>query len=195
MANFGIYPQPGLIKVKMSRDRLSSEKEQKALYRPCTFYTKQALRNETVFEVESSLNTLEPAAHLIIGLHRISKGEKMEENPTSLLPYECRNYCVWHDGTLWDNFSLVHTTRSYGNIHLTDILPKSRVGLTINSLGDLMFYVDGKCQGLAATGVYDNSSDVHAVVTMLEGCQSIRVVKAGKSVVVCMVEVYHLKPT
>lgn len=182
MANFGIYPQPGLTEVKTSRDRLSSEKKQQAVYRPCTFYTKQSLRNETVFEIEATLNTMEPAAHLIIGLHRIPKGKKLDENPSSLLPYECSNYCVWHDGTLWDNFSIVHITRPYGTMHLTDILPKCRVGLTISSLGDLMFYVDGRCQGMAATGIFDNSSDVHAVVTMLEGCQSIRVVKAGELV-------------
>jgi len=164
----------------MSADHLSMEKLLKALYKPCTAYSKLPLHGETLFEIECTLNTLQPAAYLVFGLHRVPKGSHIAKASGPMLPYECKDYCVWHDGTLWDNFSSTPTARPYGDMHLTDLLPKCTVSLTISTLGDLMLYVDGRCQGLAALAVYSCSYDVYASATLLEGCKSIRVLKAGR---------------
>ncbi len=163
----------------MSLDRLSSEKHRKSLFKPCSVYSKQPILGNTVFEVEVALNSVDPATNIIIGLYRVSKGGKIVKS-VSLLPYECNGYCVWHEGTIWDNLSLVHTARPYGKVHLADLSPESRVALTVDCQGDLVFYVNGVCQGLAAVNVYDSTFDVYATLTMLEGCQSIRVMKAGE---------------
>lgn len=166
--------------MKVSRDHLMSEKHQKALYKPCTLYSKEPLHGETVFEVEVSLTSVDPASQLMIGLHRVPSKQQIVKSPTPLLPYEHDDYCVWHDGTLWNNFGRVHVTRAYGSIHLTDVMPRSRVGFTISSIGELAFYVDGANQGIATRIVHVDLFQVYAMVTMLEGCHSIRVVKAGE---------------
>ena len=163
----------------MSADHLSMEKHHKALYKPCTAYSKLPLHGESLFEIECTLNALTPAAYLVFGIHRVLKGKPIAMASGPLLPYGCNDYCVWHDGTLWDSFSSTPTARPYGNMHLTDLLPKCTVSLTISTQGELMLYVDGKNQGLAALAVYDSSHDVYAAVTLLEGCESIRVTKAG----------------
>ena len=180
--HFGVQVPPYLKDLAIiSDDTLQVQKKSDLLYQPCSVYSACPLGGKACFEVQVSLLSLRPVGHLMIGLTRLPRHYCMDQHHQAALPYESSNFCVWHNGAVWNNFSVVHTKVSYGKVHLTELKQQDRVGLAISLAGDLAFYVNGECQGLAARNVYLESCDVYAVATMLESCDSVSVVRSGKN--------------
>lgn len=168
----------------VSTDGVSVSKKGNVLYQPALVYSTQPLCELSCFEVEMSLISSHYAGKIMIGICRVPRYSHIAQlcNPTCV-PYESRDYCVWHNGALWNNLHPIHMKTSYGSVHLMDLKNHDRIGFVITITGDLAFYVNGECQGLAASNVYLESCDVYAVVAMLEGCNSITVSKSGKVVI------------
>lgn len=176
---FGAALQPSMKDVLISDDSLRVHKMKTISYKPCVIYSTQPLLGRSVFEVEVSLISTRPLGRLMIGICRMPKECPVTKFHLTPLPYESNDYCVWHNGALWNNLSIIHIKKSYGTVHLMSIKSKDRIGFLITGSGDLLFYVNGQCQGLAARNVYLEGCDVYAVVSMLETCHSITVTRSG----------------
>lgn len=153
----------------------------KSGYTPCSVYSRYPLNSISYFEVKVSLASSCRVGQLMIGVCRVPKHCTVSTCFPVSLPYESNNYCVWHNSALWNNFSVIHTKMSYGSIDLAEITTHDKIGVMITLAGDLMFYVNGKCQGLAARNIYLESCNVYAVATMLENCESLCVVRSSRS--------------
>ena len=167
--------------VILSDDYFTIKKKSGALYKPYSVYSRYPLNSISYFEVEVSLASSCRVGQLMIGVCRFPKHSTISTYHPVFLPYESNNYCVWHNSALWNNFSAIHTKVSYGFVHLAEITTHDRIGVMITLSGDLLFYVNGRCQGLAARNIYLESCNVYAVVTMLESCESLCVVQSSKS--------------
>ena len=155
-------------------------KSARMLYRPSIVYSAQPLNEQSFFEVKVTLLSSSCTGKVMLGVCRVPKGSPLSTYSIQKTPpYESSNFCMWHNSSLWNNLHPVHTKVSYGSIHLMDLKSNDRVGLDVSLAGDLFFYVNGQCQGLAAKNIYLESCDVYAVVTLLEGCDSISVTKSG----------------
>ena len=160
----------------ISSDQYQAQKNSNLLFAPCSFYSACPLSGHSSFEVEVSVVSVRPVGRLMLGITRVPKRCSIVK---TALPYESKNYCVWHNSAVWNNLTTVHTKTSYGSFSLADLKSLDRVGFTISLAGDLAFYVNSEFQGLAARNVYLESCDVYAVVTLLESCDSISVTRAG----------------
>lgn len=165
----------------LSDDNFQIKKKGGVLYKPCSVYSRYRLNSMSYFEVEVSLASSCRVGQLMIGVCRVPKHCTISSCYPVSLPYESSNYCVWHNSALWNNLSVIHTKVSYGSVHLAEIKTHDKIGVMITLAGDLMFYVNGKCQGLAARNVYLECCDVYAVATMLESCESLCVVRSSRS--------------
>lgn len=179
--SFGAQFHPSLRDVIiLSSDNFTVQKQRRESYKPCLVYSAHPLQGGSVFEVEMSLNSPHPAGRLIIGVCRVPKNCPVTQFQQATLPYESSDYCVWHDGAVWNNLSVIHTKKPYGSVHLMNLRSQDKVGFMITPASDLAFYVNGRCQGLAARNVHLESCDTYAVVTMLESCESIHIIKSGE---------------
>lgn len=163
----------------ISDDSFQIQKKSDVLYKPCSVYSVCPLNGRSCFGVEISVVSSRPVGRLMIGVYRVPKNCPLSRFNQSSLPYESSNYCVWHNSAVWNNFSVIHTKMSYGSVHLSTMKPGDKVGFTITLAGDLAFFVNDECQGLAARNIYLESCDLYAVATLLESCDSVSVVKSG----------------
>lgn len=163
----------------VSDDNYTVLKSGNITYKPYAVYSAKPLRETSFFEVQISLMLTYCTGKIMMGLCRVPKNSSITYFNHQTPLYEASNFCMWHNGAVWNSFSSIHTKISYGSIHLTDLKSLDRVGLNISLAGDLAFYVNGQYQGLAARNVYLESCDVYAVVVMLESCDSITVTKSG----------------
>ena len=89
-------------------------------------------------------------------------------------------YCVWSVDEV--NNKLVGysgpTERMYSSTNLENLREGDRLGLRMSHDGVLTF-VNGKSQGVAAQGVYQEGYDLYAVVDVYGQCEAVRITRAG----------------
>lgn len=190
---FGIQVHPSIKDlITISDDKFTIQKSRNVVYKPAIVYSTQPLNDTSIFEVQISLIPPCYAGKLMIGVCRMPKSRPITDFNHQALPYEASNFCMWHNSALWNNLTPIQTKMSYGSIPLMELKSQDRVGLTISLAGDLAFYINSQYQGLATKNVYLESSDVYAVVTMLESCDSITVTKSGMKLLICIVLCLYL---
>ena len=71
------------------------------------------------------------------------------------------------------------TEKKYGSTNLENLREGDRLGLRVSHDGVLTFFVNGKSQGVAAQGVYQDGYDLYAVVDVYANCRAVRITRAG----------------
>lgn len=78
--------------------------------------------------------------------------------------------------------------RYYGDVDLYHIRSGDRVGLKVDGNGELTFFMNGKSQGVAASGVYSKHGDqeVYVIVGVSNNDYSVRITRAGITILVVL---------
>lgn len=93
---------------------------------------------------------------------------------------EAPDHCVWSGSKLYNRLNQNgERERGYGKIDLDTLREGDRIGLRLSRDGDLMFFVNGQSQGLAAQGIYEKGYDVYAVVDIYGSCTATTITRAG----------------
>ena len=71
------------------------------------------------------------------------------------------------------------TQIKYGSTNLDNLREGDRLGLQVSHNGVLTFFVNGKSQGVAAQGVYQDGYDLYAVVDVIAKCKAVRITRSG----------------
>ena len=67
----------------------------------------------------------------------------------------------------------------YGNVNLFHLRGGDRVGIQMESSGELVFSVNGKSQGVAAKQLYDSDRELYVLVDVNESDYALRIKRAG----------------
>ena len=160
---------------------------------PCHYgvaYGAKVLKGTTEFEVEiTTYKTQWWKGTLKLGVMQCKARSKIKHSDIPQNSPGTTNYCIWHSG--WEDFrpsaienKLVGysgpTRMKYGFTNLHDLREGDRLGLRVSHDGVLTFFVNGKSQGVAAQGVYQDGYDLYPVVDVNAKCEAVRITRAGR---------------
>ena len=116
------------------------------------------------------------SGNLKVGIMSLEAGDVIYTPRYTPGDISCR---VWSTNCLYEFGS---KSKEYGEGDLDDVLrAKDTIGFQITREGDLSFFLNGRCQGVAFTGVYSNrKKDVYAVVDHYGQAVSTEIVRAGR---------------
>ena len=152
-------------------------------------YGAKVLRGTTEFEVEiTSYDGTKWTGTLKLGVMQCKAGSKIKHSDIPKFSPGTTNYCMWH--TNWgpnevDNKLVGYsgpTRKKYGSansVNLKNLRKGDRLGLRVSHKGVLTFFVNGKSQGVAAQGIYQDGYDLYPVVDVCGQCEAVRITRAG----------------
>jgi len=187
---FGFHPVHS-DRMKLSNDGLLAEKKDpREVYAYGVVYGHKVLRGMTEFEVEIASYGTVWAGTLKLGVmqHKAGSEIKLEEIPR--YSQDAKSYCMFSSGKLYNRLigcSADPVGKEYGSIDLDSLRKGDRVGMQISHDGVLIFFVNGKSQGVAAQDVYQKGFDVYAVVDVYAQCTAVKVTRAGISVMTAVI--------
>lgn len=166
--------------IKISDDGLSAEKKDPdSHYAHGVAYGARPLKGTAEFEVKISSYGTGWSGTLKLGVMRCKKDMPLISGPT--IPRyspEGVDHCVWSSDKLHNRLNAPVET-NYGLTNLDDLREGDRVGLRLSHDGVLVFFVNGKSQGIAAENIYDKNCDVYAVVDHYANCKATSITRAG----------------
>ena len=178
---------------KLSEDGLQAERiKPSETYNNGVVYGAKVLRGTTEFEVEITSYGAKTRMGIIwsgtirLGLMQCKAGSKIKYSDILSLSPGATNFCIWHTNYGADQVEnkLVScsgpTKKKYGSANLKNLRQGDRLGLRVSRDGVLTFFVNGKSQGVAAQGVYQDGYDLYSVVDVYGQCKAVRITRAGK---------------
>ena len=143
-------------------------------------YGAKVLRGTTEFEVEITSYETKWTGSLTLGVMQCEEGSKIKHNDIPQCLSSNKMYCVL-------SFELVNklagysgpTVKEYGSTNLENLREGDRLGLRVSHDGVLTFFVNGKSQGVAAQGVYQDGYDLYPVADLYGQCTAVRITRAG----------------
>lgn len=150
-------------------------------------YIAKPFRNLTEFEVRLlDCNNGRVGSSLKMGLmrRRVSTLDRTVSIPK--LSEHRDNSCMWFKSwykpksEFQNNFGAIHVLQFYGYIDLCELKQDDRLGLQLNAEGELSFFVNGICQGVAAHGMYESGYDLYGFLELVEGHMGVEITRAGK---------------
>ena len=165
--------------IKMSEDGMLAEKTK--LYGCGVVYGAKVLRGTTEFEVEITSCKTKWAGSLTLGVMQCVKGTKIKHSAIPQISLGAEMYCMWSSHRVLNKLVgyLGPTEKKYGSTNLENLREGDRLGLRVSHDGVLTFFVNGKSQGVAAQGVYQDGYDLYAVVDVYANCKAVRITRAG----------------
>lgn len=172
--------------IKLSGDNYTTANRKEELLSDSGItYSALPLNGTSEFEIE--VLRAEPGkGSMSLGVTRVEKGHKLKPELMELVR-KIRgfvNSCIWNTGKVYNTLGVSDSgsiSKNYGYVDISNLEKGSRVGLQLSLYeGSLSFFVDGRHQGFAAKGVYDDRFDVYAVVEHTGGCCGTRITRAGK---------------
>ena len=176
--------------IKLSKNGLLAERINPShTYCGGVVYGAKVLRGTTEFEVKITSYGSVWSGSLKLGVMQYKAGSKIKRSDIPQYSRGTPNYCIWHSDLKDFHPSAVDKTlvgysgptrMKYGSANLNDLREGDRLGLQVSHDGVLTFFVNGKSQGVAAQGVYQDGYDLYSVVDVYGQCKAVRITRAGK---------------
>ena len=165
--------------IKLSENGLLAERIKS--YKGGVVYGAEVLRGTTEFEVEITSTASQWRGKISLGVMQCKAGSKIKHSdiPEHLL--HANSYCAWSSGRVLNKLVGYSdpTRMKYGFTNLHDLHEGDRLGLRVSHDGVLTFFVNGKSQGVAAQGIYQDGYDLYPVVDVYGQCEAVRITRAG----------------
>ena len=178
---FGFHPVHS-DRMKLSKDGLLAEKKDPgAVYAYGVTYGHRVLKGTTEFEVEISSYGTGWAGTLKLGVMQKKAENKIKLEDIPRYSSDAENYCMFSSKKIFNRLtgSSGPADKEYGSVDLDSLRKGDRVGLRVSQDGVLIFFVNGKSQGVAAIGVYQKGFDLYAVVDVYAQCSAVKISRAG----------------
>ena len=183
---FGFHSVHGC-NIKLSKKELLSERIKPSdTFSNAVAYGAKVLKGTTEFEIEiTSYGHRTWRGTLKLGVMQCKAGSKIKHSDVPRISPGNTNYCTQHsnNGPNQLENKLVGysgpTKKKYGYADLDDLHEGDCLGLWVSLDGVLTFFVNGKSQGVAAQGVYQDGDDLYAVVDVYAKCNAVRITRAG----------------
>ena len=166
--------------VKISANRLLAERTES-----CgrgVIYGAKVVRGTVEFEVEMIVydGTMWDGS-LKLGVMQCKAGSEIELRDIPQYSPGTPNYCMCCADRI-ENMLVGYSGPAevkYGSTNLNDLREGDRLGLQVSRDCVLTFFVNGKSQGVAAQGVYQDGYDLYPVVDVYASCRAVRITRAG----------------
>ena len=174
------------IKLDESRNRhVAEKKDPDSHYAHGVAYGARSLKGTAEFEVKISSYGTGWSGTLKLGVMRYKKNMPLSSTPVPRYSPEGVDHCVWSADKLHNRIVQPVEEKIYGHTNLDDLREGDRVGMRLSHDGVLVFFVNGKSQGIAAENIYDKNSDVYAVVDHYANCKATEITRAGE---ICLLD-------
>ena len=169
--------------IKLSKNRQLAERiNHSDTFSGGVVYGAKVLRGTTEFEVMiTSYETKLWNGTIRLGLMQCKAGSKIMHSDIPQNYLGITNYCMYSSASI-KNMLVGYsgsTELKYGSTNLNDLREGDRLGLQVSHDGVLTFFVNGKSQGVAAQGVYQDGYDLYPVVDVYGQCTAVRITRAG----------------
>ena len=168
--------------IKLSKNGLLAERKKPSrTYDGGVVYGAKVLRGITEFEVEMISYGTGWSGTLYMGVMQCKAGSKINHSDIPLDVPHTTNYCICYGHEIYNNFVGYSgpTPKKYSSTDLENLRKGDRLGLQVSHDGVLTFFVNGKSQGVAAQGVYQDGYDLYPVVDVFANCKAVRITRAG----------------
>ena len=169
--------------IKITQNGLAAEKlDPDSHYAHGVAYGARPLKGTAEFEVKIASYGTGWSGTLKLGVMRAKKDMPLVGGP-SIPRYspEGVDHCVWSSDKIHNRLNTPAVESNYNSgVNLDDLREGDRVGLRLSHDGVLVFFVNGKSQGVAAENIYDKTCDVYAVVDHYANCKATVITRAGK---------------
>ena len=165
--------------VIISESGLKAEKRDPSLhYAHGVVYGTTKLKGTVEFEVKILTYGTGWSGTLKLGVMRCKSGTDLDSYQIPRYSPEGPDHCVWSSDKIHNRLK-GHLETFYGKENLDNLREGDRLGMRLTSDGVLVFFVNGKSQGVAAENVYEKGYDVYPVVDHYANCKSTEITKAG----------------
>ena len=178
---FGFHSVHGR-NIKLSKNELQAERINPSdTYDGGVVYGAKVLKGTTEFEVKITSYGAKWAGSLKLGVMQCKAESTIKLSDIPQTSPGTKMYCVWSV----DQVNNKHvgysgpTERMYSSTNLENLREGDRLGLRVSHNGVLTFFVNGKSQGVAAQGVYQEGYDLYPVVDIYANCKAVRITRAG----------------
>ena len=143
-------------------------------------YGAKVLRGTTEFEVEITSYEKIWRGTLKLGVMQCKAGSKIKHSDIPRYYRNITNYCMYSSGCIVNKLvGYSSPTELKCSTNLENLREGNRLGLRVSHDGVLTFYVNGKSQGVAVQGVYQDGYDLYPVVDVNAKCEAVRITRAG----------------
>ena len=170
--------------IEIIEDGLKAQKKDPHLhYAHGVAYGARALRGSSEFEVTLKDYGTGWSGTLKLGVAKFKSGHSLHVKDIPRYSPEGVHHCVWSSDKIHNRLYPSQPTlfeKHYGKKNLDELVAGDRLGLRLSSDGRLVFFINGKHQGLAAENVYEVGYDVFPVVDHYANCKATVITRAGK---------------
>ncbi len=168
--------------IKISEDGRSAEKrDPDSHYAHGVAYGARPLKGTAEFEVKIAAYGTGWSGTIKLGVMRALRDMALVGGPcVPRYSPEGVDHCVWSSDKIHNRLGTPAVERTYtGAMNLDELREGDRVGLRLSHDGVLVFFVNGKSQGVAAENIYDKEFDVYAVVDHYANCKATVITRSG----------------
>ena len=168
--------------IKISQNDLKAEKKDPTLhYAHGVAYGAKPLKGTAEFEVTLADYGTGWSGTLKLGVAKYKTGHSIQVNNIPRYSPEANHHCVWSSDKIHNRLHNNQNAqeKQYGYTNLDGLRVGDKLGLRLSIDGNLMFFVNGKYQGLAAENVYEKGHDIYPVVDHYANCKSTVITRAG----------------
>lgn len=169
--------------IRIADNGLKAEKKDPSLhYAHGVAYSALPLRGTAEFEVAMTDYGTGWSGTLKLGIAKYKTGGSVQMNKIPRYSPEAADHCVWSSDKVHNRLRSNQNgaEKQYGAMDLDVLREGDRLGLRVSHDGILTFFVNGKCQGVAADKIYEKGHDVYVVVDHYANCKATVITRAGK---------------
>jgi neuralized-like protein 4 len=170
--------------IRIVENGLKAEKKDPSLhYAHGVAYSALPLRGTAEFEVAMTDYGTGWSGTLKLGIAKYKTGCSFQVNKMPRYSPEAADHCVWSSDKVHNrlrSYQKGAKEKPYGAMDLDNLRMGDKLGLRLSHDGILTFFVNGKCQGVAAEKIYEKGHDVYVVVDHYANCKATVITRAGK---------------
>lgn len=169
--------------IRIAENGLRAEKKDPSLhYAHGVAYSSLPLRGTAEFEVAMTDYGTGWSGTLKLGIAKYKTGRSVQMSKIPRYSPEAADHCVWSSDKVHNRLRSNQNgtqEKQYGAMDLDMLREGDKLGLRLNYDGMLTFFVNGKCQGVAAEKIYEKGHDVYVVVDHYANCKATIITRAG----------------
>lgn len=177
---FGFHPVTGS-NIKLSADTTEARRKNADNDFNTTVYGAKPFEGTVEFEVElTDLTKGVAGGTLQVGIKWLKSDSEILERNIPRWSIEGDDYCTWYYTEIWNKFKGNLIKTRYGSNIPDEVKQGEKIGMRVTHAGDLIFIVNGRSQGVAASNVYKEGYDVYPVLDIRRRCYAVKITRAGK---------------
>lgn len=169
--------------IRIVENGLKAEKKDPSLhYAHGVAYSALPMKGTSEFEVTMTDYGTGWSGTLKLGIAKYKTGHSVQSSKIPRYSPEAANHCVWSSDKVHNRLRCNQNgtqEKPYGRMDLDVLREGDRLGLRLSYDGVLSFFVNGKCQGVAAERIYEKGHDVYVVVDHYANCKATVITRAG----------------